>query len=486
MSLFRNLVQRRQLLIAAVLIGVLVLLLASGPAVNAHPPAQAAVPHSIADHQDCVSCHATGVGDAKQFPADHQGRTNSTCTNCHLPAASNTTTTTPTTGSTETGPLSVEQWSSTQCQACHPKEWNDWLTSGHKMTLADQLLNAEHNSSEPLEQTCLKCHSPELGKEKIENIVQPISTTGPWTLVGQYANLGDAHAITCLACHQTHSPMTGSPAAAGSKPVTNIAIYDAFAQQHVAPRPIAPVMNGDQAIPVADTLANRLCYTCHGTEQAESNLFEPDKAPEGDNSVGSGDDRTLMGAHQGMQCVACHMAGGSHTFDPRQSCQQCHAQGATPASLEFVQQVQTSYTDSTLSMSSGAMSSLNVHFLDPSQLWPPVSVGMTAEDQGDTVAYHITIHSLAAWDMSNVVVRGSIPSGSGYLDSWVLNRNNPGKFTGTDVELNVGHISAGETVGPIVYRVLKGTAKDLTARAWVVWEQPMTGSANSPSATISK
>jgi uncharacterized repeat protein (TIGR01451 family) len=395
--------------------------------------------------------------------------------------------------------ITLDVWSSKACQACHPREWNEWSRSGHAMTLSAQLLNSDHDSSEQLDQTCLKCHSPELGTVPIGNIVQPLDTKGPWQLAGQYANQSDLPSIPCLACHQSHganSPglLPGMDFADESTfyrsvpapQVSNLYIYDAFAQKYVDPQPIAPVMNGDQAVPVNDTRANRVCYTCHATERAESNLFEPNTPPSGDNGVSTGDDRTLMGVHQGLQCVDCHMPGGIHTFNPMSSCSQCHSAGSTAGSLDYVTTVRTSYTDPGLSMLTGNMSSLNIHWLDKAQLWPPVVVSMTATDTGDTVTYNISIRNNATWNMSNITVHGTVPPGSGYLDSWVLNQNNPGKFLGTDVQLDVGSIASGETFGPIVYRVLKGTSNDFTAHASVVWEQPMTGSANSAAVTIAK
>ena len=394
--------------------------------------------------------------------------------------------------------ISVDTWSSKACQACHPREWADWSRSGHAMTLSAQLLNSDHDSAEQLDQTCVKCHSPELGTTPIGNIVQPLNMKGPWQLVGQYANLADSPSIPCLACHQSHAVippglLPGMDFADESTfyrnvpapQVSNLYIFDAFAQKYVDPQPIAPVINGAQTIPVNDTRANRVCYTCHATEQAESNLFEPNTPPSGDNSVSTGDDRTLMGVHQGLQCVDCHMSGGSHTFNPMSSCSQCHGSG-TAGTLDYVTSVRTSYTDPELSMLTGNMSPLNIHWLNKAQLWPPVVVSMTATDTGETVTYSVSIRNNATWTMSNITVHGTIPAGSGYLDSWVLDRNNPGKFLGTDVQLDVGSIASGETFGPIVYRVLKGTATDFTAHASVVWEQPMTGSANSPDVTLSK
>lgn len=367
------------------------------------------------------------------------------------------------------------------------------------MTLSAQLLNTTHNSGETPDQTCVKCHSPELGTVKISDIVQPLDTQGPWKLVGQYANLGDLPSIPCLACHQPHAQkpaglLPGMNFADESTfyrnviapQVTNLFIYDAFAQKYIDPAPIAPVMNGDQQIPIADTRANRVCYNCHATARAESNLFDPSTPPQGDNSVGTGDDRTLTGVHQGIPCVTCHMPGGSHTFNPMNACQQCHSAGSTPASLDYVTHAQTSYTDPSLSLLSGNMSPLNIHFLDKTQLWPPVFVNMQAVDTGDTVTYNITLRNFGSTDVSNIYVRGSIPAGAGYLDSQIVVGNNSGTFDGSDVAFTIGAVPAGQTFGPIIYRVTKGTAKDFTAHAWISWEQPVPGTANSANVTISK
>jgi uncharacterized repeat protein (TIGR01451 family) len=515
---FKPVLARAGLILAALVVLLLVL---PRSTVTAMPPAQNPIPHSIADHTDCLSCHGTGVAGAPQVPADHAGRTNETCTSCHQPAAPASMTTTSSTAATTAAPasattsspavataapttapiagMSLDTYSSKECQGCHPREWAEWSQSGHAMTLSAQLLNSDHDSSEQLDQTCVKCHSAELGTVPIGNIVQPVDMQGPWHLVGQYASLGDMAAIPCRACHQSH---TVTPAGllpgmdfadestfyrgVPAPQVSNLYVYDAFAQKYVSPQPIAPVMSGDQAIPINDTTANRVCYTCHATERAESNLFEPNTPPSGDSSQGTGDDRTLTGVHQGLQCVDCHMPAGSHTFNPMSSCSQCHSPGTSAASLDYVTTVRTSYNDPSLSMLTGNMSPLNIHFLDKSQLWPPVVVSMRAEDTGQTVTYTILIHNLASWDMSNITVHGTIPAGSGYLDSWVLDRNNPGKFLGTDVQLDVGKITAGQTFGPVVYRVLKGTATDFTAHASIVWTQPMTGSANSPDVTVPK
>ncbi len=43
------------------------------------------IPHSLAGRSECLQCH--GSGGVKPAPANHAGRTNTTCTLCHKPAA---------------------------------------------------------------------------------------------------------------------------------------------------------------------------------------------------------------------------------------------------------------------------------------------------------------------------------------------------------------------------------------------------------------
>ncbi len=498
-----------------------------GYAASSGPPS---IPHPVADHTDCLSCHASGVAGAPVVPADHQGRDNTTCTACHqmaqtspaqaaptpqppaapaappaptqAPAVTQTpaATSAPAAAPAMLGNFTVADWTGQTCKACHPKEYTDWSESGHAMTLSAQLLNKDHDSSEQLDQTCVKCHSPELGTVKIGNIVGPLDMKGPWKLVGQYASLGNTPSIPCLACHQPHTVKPagllpgedfgdestfyrGVPA----PQVTNLKIYDAFAQKYIDPPTIAPVMNGGQAVPIDQSLSNRLCSTCHGTDMAESNLFQPNVPATGDNSLGSGDNRTPTGAHQGIACVTCHMVGGSHTFNPMNSCSQCHGKDTSLPSLDYVtNQVKTSFNDPSLSMLTGNASPLNIHWLDESQVWPPAEVTMTAADAGDTVTYTITIRNHATWDLSNVTVKGTVPAGAKYLDSWVGSSANPGTFDGSAASLKIDSIGGGKTSDTITYRVSKGSAKDFTAHAWISWDKEIPGTAVSANVTIPK
>ena len=61
--------------------------------VNARPPGQAPIPHSIEGRETlCVACHSAGVADAPKYPPDHDGRKNDQCLLCHKLASEKTTT----------------------------------------------------------------------------------------------------------------------------------------------------------------------------------------------------------------------------------------------------------------------------------------------------------------------------------------------------------------------------------------------------------
>ena len=56
------------------------------PVAKIIPPA---ISHSLEGRSDCRVCHATGVGGAPQFPADHGRRPSDVCITCHVSAPDN-------------------------------------------------------------------------------------------------------------------------------------------------------------------------------------------------------------------------------------------------------------------------------------------------------------------------------------------------------------------------------------------------------------
>jgi hypothetical protein len=74
-------------------------------------------PHSPDAKLDCVACHATGVGGAPKFPADHAGRTNDICKGCHQPAQKPAVSGTPGAGGPPNIPHPLQ--GRDDCLACH-------------------------------------------------------------------------------------------------------------------------------------------------------------------------------------------------------------------------------------------------------------------------------------------------------------------------------------------------------------------------------
>jgi hypothetical protein len=67
------------------------------------------------------------------------------------------------------------------------------------------------------------------------------------------------------------------------------------------------MMDGDRLVKGSPDRRQALCYQCH--------------APRAGMQVFSGDDRTPVGVHEGLSCLACHQKHGQTT---RVSCAACH------------------------------------------------------------------------------------------------------------------------------------------------------------------
>ena len=203
-----------------------------------------------------------------------------------------------------------------RCRKCHEREYAGWLASGHSMTYADVFLNEKHNKVEQLNEDCLRCHGM-FFEGRIQDVVSPVSTTGPWKLVNH--ELTHRAAIPCLACHQVHfkgnpasKPDYSDPKTIAYKrgfPLQMLSFYDRREKRNfgtdLLPHPA--ILDGERRVDVAPDSRNRICYQCH--------------APEAEHQLATGDDRTPKGVHEGLSCFACH---APHSLDTRQSCSGCH------------------------------------------------------------------------------------------------------------------------------------------------------------------
>jgi len=202
-----------------------------------------------------------------------------------------------------------------RCRKCHQQEYADWSSGAHSASYTEIFLDKDHNRREHLMDDCLRCHAMHF-EGGIRDLVTPIDTKGPWKL--RRPELADQPAIPCLACHQMHrqGPPEARPAV---KPVNPGAAQETFRPSlalfdrreldfvPVGRLPLPAMREGERPVKISPDQRQALCYQCH--------------APLAGMEVGSGDDRTTIGVHEGLSCLACHQGHGQKT---RASCANCH------------------------------------------------------------------------------------------------------------------------------------------------------------------
>jgi hypothetical protein len=202
-----------------------------------------------------------------------------------------------------------------RCQSCHRQELAQWQSGPHSATYARLFLDKPHNQNRLLMDDCLRCHGMHY-EGGIRDLVAPLDKTGPWHIVP--AGLANSPAIPCLACHGIHrqgAPLRKidvkgripGPSQEINRP--SLAFYDRRTQMHipVTDLPLPVMMEGDRVVKMSPDQRQALCYQCHAAEATRQ--------------VGSGDDRTAMGVHEGISCLSCHLEHGQKT---RASCAACH------------------------------------------------------------------------------------------------------------------------------------------------------------------
>lgn len=200
-----------------------------------------------------------------------------------------------------------------RCQGCHRQEFADWETGPHGITYAKIFLNTEFNQKTALMDDCLRCHGAHF-PGGIRDLVSPVDRKGPWKIA---AGMENQPVIPCMACHQVHrqgAPLERSPKDSG--PATHevarpsLALFDRRAMQHVAVSrlPLPEMREGERAVRMSPDPRQALCYQCHA-------------ATAGALQVGTGDDRTGLGVHEGLSCLSCHLKHGQKAFA---SCATCH------------------------------------------------------------------------------------------------------------------------------------------------------------------
>ena len=183
------------------------------------------------------------------------------------------------------------------CRKCHPRSYADWQSSRHAVTYTNIFLDPKHNQTEQLAADCLRCHGMYYDG-RIEDLVSPISTTGPWALKDPAQ--ASQPVIPCLACHQVHASAAGFHAA-------QLYVRNERTSFAADALPITPITRNGQPVKISSDPRQRLCTQCH--------------APNALRQLGSQDDRTPFGVHEGLSCLDCH---SSHSNSARASCATCH------------------------------------------------------------------------------------------------------------------------------------------------------------------
>lgn len=150
----------------------------------------------------------------------------------------------------------------------------------------------------------------------------------------------------------------------------------------------------------------------------------------------------------------------------------------------------------TLTARGQAFAAIGTHTTDPAGAWAqvsgapapapapapatggPVSASLSGASVDDSVSYSIMLINSGDKDASNIYVAGSIPEGASF--SAVTATPEDSGFFGSGGGVAawlVGAIPTKGKVGPFVYKVAKGTARDLSAAAFVHWLAPSEGTA---------
>jgi hypothetical protein len=201
------------------------------------------------------------------------------------------------------------------CAACHRQEFASWKAGPHSATYSRIFLDRKYNGANLLIDDCLRCHGMHY-QGGIRDLVTPIDRSGPWRLVS--SGMAETPSMPCLTCHQIHreGPLLQktdeSGRVAGPKQEIvppSLAFFDRRTRQHVpiADLPLPAMMESDRPVKMSRDQRQALCYQCH--------------APIATMQVASGDDRTALGVHEGISCLACHARHGEQT---RASCAGCH------------------------------------------------------------------------------------------------------------------------------------------------------------------
>jgi len=169
-----------------------------------------------------------------------------------------------------------------RCAECHQAEAAQWAASGHGKPAAAFLQDEKHNAAWKPTDNCMRCHGMFLEGDIEVNVARTDLDTHP--------------AMPCLACHKMHaddSLQLYSRIDRFSFPAKGLGM------QKIVTKDGRPVKRAGDAY-------TRLCVNCH--------------AANAEGIAGSSDDRTPLGAQEGMGCMDCHKGHGRKADASRGRC----------------------------------------------------------------------------------------------------------------------------------------------------------------------
>lgn len=204
---------------------------------------------------------------------------------------------------------------SERCRSCHQQEYAAWESGPHSASYERIFLDQKHNTANMLMDDCLRCHGMHF-EGGVNDLVKPVNRKGPWQMAPGVS--GKMASMPCLTCHEMHREGTVLKKAGVEGRVAglsqeiarpSLALYDRRTQTSVplAELPVPVMKEGERVVKMSRDQRQALCYQCHAATAGMQ--------------VGSGDDRTGIGVHEGISCLACHEKHGQKT---RASCASCH------------------------------------------------------------------------------------------------------------------------------------------------------------------
>lgn len=201
-----------------------------------------------------------------------------------------------------------------ECARCHQSEYAGWLAGGHAVNYKEIFMDSVHNAMERPYWDCFRCHGM-FYEGTIHDLMDLSGEHHEWRIKdGKQAY---RPVVPCLACHQIHTENPVSERYVSMTDTTRAhmqrnpktALYVRADKQYLRSDRLTAIQiyEGDRAIDHATDPSTLLCMQCH--------------SPNYRHCAGSEDDRTVVGVHGGLSCIACHHP---HSGETKSSCMQCH------------------------------------------------------------------------------------------------------------------------------------------------------------------